>query len=209
MSNINTGTTNIPIPDSAYARWRRSKELCYMTAWQQSQPETYRNPTPNEAQLNKEAVLMLTLIAALDFAIYDLIEEMESVGKYRHANKRSINRAKDLILYAHDKFYRNMSGLDSNGLKQYNIASEKVYNAIQECVAIQAPERAYNIVVALCRLQGAQRLKLGQRYAYPPSIECDKIPQMLESLGIHDYNLDNIIERRVRPIIMNAEYVNR
>ena len=62
-----------------------------MTAWQQSQPEAYRNPTPNEAQLNKQAVLMLTLIAALDFAIYDLIEEMETVGKYRHANKRSIN----------------------------------------------------------------------------------------------------------------------
>lgn len=25
--------------------------------------------------------------------------------------------------------------------------------------------------------------------------------------GAHDYNLDNIIEMRVRPIIMNAEYV--
>jgi hypothetical protein len=35
----------------------------------------------------------------------------------------------------------------------------------------------------------------------------EKIPAMLEGLGIHDYNLDNIIEMRVRPIIMNAEYV--
>ncbi|MBO7315324.1 MAG: hypothetical protein J6U49_06620 [Alistipes sp.] len=39
MSNINTGTTNIPIPDNAYTRWRKSTELCYMTAWQQVQPE--------------------------------------------------------------------------------------------------------------------------------------------------------------------------
>jgi hypothetical protein len=30
---------------------------------------------------------------------------------------------------------------------------------------------------------------------------------MLEGLGIHDYALDNIIERRVRPIIMKAEYI--
>lgn len=207
MSNINTGTSNIPIPDSAYARWRRSKMLSYMTAWQQTQPKDYRNPTVDEAQLSKEAVLMLTLIAALDYFIYDLIEEMETVGKYRHLNKRNINKAKDLILHAHDKFYRNMSGLDSNCLKQYNIASERVYNAIQECVAIPAPERAYNIVVAICRLQGLQRLKLGEIYSYAPSVELDKIPQMLECLGIHDYNLDNIIERRVRPIIMNAEYV--
>lgn len=29
----------------------------------------------------------------------------------------------------------------------------------------------------------------------------------IECLGIHDYNLDNIIERRVRPIIIKAEYV--
>lgn len=37
--------------------------------------------------------------------------------------------------------------------------------------------------------------------------EVAKIPKMLEGLGIHDYNLDNIIEMRVRPIVMNAEYV--
>lgn len=207
MSNINAGTTNIPIPDSAYARWRRSRELSYMTAWQQTQPEAYRNPSVDEEQLNKEAVLMLTLIAALDYCIYDLIDEMENVGKYRHANKHNINKAKALILHAHDLFYRNMLGIDTKGVKQYNIASESVYSAIQECVSLKAPERAYNITVALIRLQSKQRAKLGQRYFYQPSAELDKIPQMLEGLGIHDYNLDNIIEMRARPIIMNAVYV--
>lgn len=207
MNNINTGTTNIPIPDSAYARWRKSAELSYMTAWQQIQPRTYHNPSPNEEQLNKEAILMLTLIAALDYVIYDLIDEMEEVGKYRHGNKRNINKAKDLILHAHDLFYRNMMSFDGKGVKQYNIASEMVYKAIDECVSLDAPERAYNILVACIRLQSKQRGKLGARYAYKPSIELDKIPVMLEGLGIHDYKLDNIIERRVRPIVMNAEYI--
>lgn len=207
MSNINTGTTNIPIPDSSYARWRKSAELSYMTAWQQIQPRNYRNPTPNEEALNKEAVLMLTLIAALDYCIYDLIEEMGGIGKYRYGCKNNINKAKDLILQAHDLFYRNMLGIDSKGVKQYNIASEQVYEAVQGCVYLRAPERAYNIIVALIRLQSKQREKLGTRYHYKPSAELDKIPQMLECLGIHDYNLDNIIEMRVRPIIMNAEYV--
>jgi hypothetical protein len=178
-----------------------------MTAWQQVQPRNYRNPTPNEEMLNKEAVLMLTLIAALDYCIYDLIEEMEEVGKYRHAMKRNINKAKDLILHAHDLFYRNMLGIDSKGVKQYNIASEQVYEAVQGCVYLRAPERAYNIIMALIRLQAKQREKLGTRYHYKPSAELDKIPAMLGGLGIHDYTLDNIIERRVRPIIMNAEYV--
>lgn len=207
MSNINTGTTNIPIPDNAYTKWRKSAELSYMTAWQQVQPRNYRNPTPNEEMLNKEAVLMLTLIAALDYCIYDLIEEMEEVGKYRHAMKRNINKAKDLILHAHDLFYRNMLGIDSKGVKQYNIASEQVYEAVQGCVYLRTPERAYNIIMALVRLQAKQREKLGSRYHYKPSAELDKIPAMFECLGIHDYNLDNIIECRVKPIIMNAEYV--
>ena len=207
MSNINTGTTNIPIPDSSYARWRRSTELSYMTAWQQIQPRNYRNPSANEEKLNKEAILMLTLIAALDYVIYDLIDEMEAIGKYRHGNKRNINKAKDLILHAHDLFYRNMMSFDGKGVKQYNIASEMVYKAINDCVSLQAPERAYNILVACIRLQSKQRLKLGQRYCYKPSVELDKIPAMLEGLGIHDYNLDNIIEMRVRPIVMNSEYV--
>lgn len=206
-NNINTGTTNIPIPDNAYTKWRKSTELSYMTAWQQVQPRNYRNPTPNEEMLNKEAVLMLTLIAALDYCIYDLIEEMEEVGKYRHGMKRNINKAKDLILHAHDLFYRNMLGIDNKGVKQYNIASEAVYNAVQECVYLRAPERAYNIIMALVRLQSKQREKLGTRYRYKPSAALEKIPAMLEGLGIHDYNLDNIIEIRVRPIVMNAEYV--
>ena len=206
-NNMNRGTSNIPIPDNAYTKWRKSAELSYMTAWQQVQPRNYRNPTPNEEMLNKEAVLMLTLIAALDYCIYDLIEEMEEVGKYRHAMKRNINKAKDLILHAHDLFYRNMLGIDSKGVKQYNIASEQVYEAVQGCVYLRTPERAYNIIMALVRLQAKQREKLGSRYHYKPSAELDKIPAMFECLGIHDYNLDNIIEMRVRPIIMNAEYV--
>lgn len=207
MCNFNNATTNIPIPDNAYTRWHKVKELDYMSHWMRVQPRNYRNPTPNEEMLNKEAVLMLTLIAALDYCIYDLIEEMEEVGKYRHGNKKNINKAKELILHAHDLFYRNMLGIDNKGVKQYNIASEAVYNAVQECVYLRAPERAYNIIMALIRLQSKQREKLGSRYHYKPSVALEKIPAMLEGLGIHDYNLDNIIEMRVRPIIMNAEYV--
>ena len=207
MSNFDNATTNLPIPDTAGVRAYKAQRLQYHTAWQQVQPRNYRNPTPNEEMLNKEAVLMLTLIAALDYCIYDLIEEMEEVGKYRHAMKRNINKAKDLILHAHDLFYRNMLGIDNKGVKQYNIASEAVYNAVQECVYLRAPERAYNIITALIRLQSKQREKLGSRYHYKPSVALEKIPAMLEGLNIHDYNLDNIIERRVRPIVMNAEYV--
>ena len=206
MSNINTGTTNIPIPSSAYGEWRKRAELRYMTAWQQIQPRNYHNPTPNEEALNKEAVIMVTLLAALDMFVYDLIDETSDAGLYRHANKRIINRARDIILHAHDKFYKRIYNDDFKGCKAYNDAMEAFYNSINECVSLEAPERAYNIVVAMCRLQAKQRAKLGNRYYYQPSSEVEKIPSMLAGLGIIDYNLDNIIDMRVRPIIFKREY---
>ena len=201
MSEMYTGVTNLPIPDSAYARWRKSAELSYMTAWQQIQPRKYHNPTPNEEALNKEAVLMLTLIAALDYCIYDLIDEMTEVGKYRQLAKRNINRANDIIRNAHDNFYRRLMRVDvEDGCKQYNNAMEVVYKVINDCVALEAPERAYNIIVAMCRLQSEQCDKLGERYYFAPAKDIAKIPSLLDCLGITDYHLDNIIYQRVKQI---------
>lgn len=204
--NINTGTTNIPIPSSAYGEWRKRAELRYMTAWQQVQPRKRLTPTPAEDALNKEAVIMVTLLAALDMFIYDLIDEMTECGKYRQGNKRTINRARDIILHAHDKFYRTIYNDSFGGCKAYNDAMEAFYRSIDKCVALTPPERAYNIVVAVCRLQAKQREKLGSRYYYAPSADVEKIPSMLSSLGIEDFCLDNIIERCVRPIVFKREY---
>lgn len=200
MSNINTGTSNIPIPDSAYARWRRSKMLSYMTAWQQTQPKDYRNPTMLEDEQNKEAVRMLTLIASLDYFIYDLIEEMESAGKYKHAIKRNINRCKELIERAHMVFYRRLFSYEFGGCAKYNDAMDTYYAAINDCVKLEAPERTYNIIVAIVRLQAECRKRIDMRYFYQPSQDLEKIPSLLECLGIHDYKLDRIIERQIRSI---------
>ena len=85
-----------------------------------------------------------------------------------------------------------------------------LYNAINECVALEAPERAYNIIVAICRLQGKQMriLEKDKFFCFPPSKELDKIPEFLSGLGIEDHHLDDMLERNVRPIIMERRYVN-
>ena len=175
--------------------------LHYHTAWQNCQPKPFHLPDSVEEKQNYEAVIWMTLLAALDYFIYDLIDEMEDAGKYRHANKRNINRARDIILKAHNTFYRRIFNYDFGGCKQYNDAMDVYYKAINDCIALEAPERAYNIVVAICRLQAKQRGKMIV-HSFAPSLEVDKVPQMLEGLGIHDYHLDNIIEQRVRNIKM-------
>ena len=201
MTNTNYATSNIPIPDSPVARAHKARMLHYHTAWQNCQPKPFHLPDSVEEKQNYEAVIWMTLLAALDYFIYDLIEEMEDAGKYRHANKRNINRARDIILKAHNTFYKRIFNYDFGGCKQYNDAMDVYYKAINNCIALEAPERAYNIVVAICRLQAKQRGKM-IAHSFAPSLEVDKVPQMLEGLGIHDYHLDNIIEQRVRSIKM-------
>ena len=206
MTNTNYATSNIPIPDSPVAQIYKSRMLQYHTARHMIQPQRFRLPTAEEDRQNKEAVILVTLLAALDYFIYDLIDEMTEAGLYRQANKRNINRAKDIIAEAHEKFYRAMTTYDDGkGLRQYNDAMDKFYQAINDCVALTPPERAYNIVVAMCRLQMAQNDKLTY-HSYVLSKEVAKIPKMLEGLGIHDYHLDRIIEQRIRPIVFNQEY---
>ena len=206
MTNTNYATSNIPIPDSPVAQIYKSRMLQYHTARHMVQPQRFRLPTAEEDRQNKEAVILVTLLAALDYFIYDLVDEMEGAGLYRQANKRNINRAKDIIIEAHTKFYKAMTTYDNgSGLRQYNDAMDKFYEAINECVALTPPERAYNIVVAMCRLQMAQNDKLTY-HSYVLSKEVAKIPKMLEGLGIHDYGLDRIIEQRIRPIVFNQEY---
>lgn len=202
---MNTGTTNIPIPNSAYARWRRVKELSYYTAKHQAEDKTFGLPTEEQERQNKEAVIMVTLLATLDYFIYDLIDEMVEAGKYRHNNKRMLTRSKDVILHAHDRFYKAISTYDNKGCKQYNEAMDLFYKSINDCIKLETPERAYNIVVAICRLQAEQDKKL-KYHTYLPSREVAKIPQWLECLDIKDYHLDRIIEQSIRPIIFNQEY---
>ena len=153
---------------------------------------------------------MITLLASLNLIIYDLIDEMEAIGKYRHANKRNINRAKDIMMRAHDTIFRRLRSLNEKGSRDYNDAMDAFYAAIEERIGLRGEnerhERAYNIIVAICRLQAEYRKKLDYRYYYEPSVEVEKIPAMLEGLGLTDYRLDNLIDRTIRPIIMEVKY---
>ena len=180
----------------------QQRELMKRMAWVNIQNEIHPPERPQDANDRKaltKAMYMLAYLGAIDMAIYDLIDEMEAIGKYRHANKRNINRARDIILNAHNTSYKRLYNYDFGGCKQYNDAMEVYYKAINDCVALEAPERAYNIVMAICRLQAKKRGKVTIR-TYAPSFEVDKIPQMLEGLGIKDYHLDNIIEQRINKI---------
>lgn len=201
MSNITTATTNLPIANNAMVRRYDQIKLMQRTAWLRSQP-TSVIPMPDE-QERKEiyaGCTMVTLLASLDLFIYDLIEALEAKNKYRFGIKKNVNKARDLILNAHTIFYKRIWSVYKD-CSDYNNRMEEYYTAIDECIGLRGEgeeiERAYSIVVAICRLQAKYR-KMMTSHTYQPSIEVEKIPAMLECIGAVDRQLDNIIENKIK-----------
>ena len=201
MSNITTATTNLPIAKNAMVRKYDQIKLMQRTAWLQSQP-TDVIPMPDEEEKKEiyAGCTMVTLLASLDLFIYDLIEALEAKNKYRFAVKKNVNKARDLILNAHTIFYKCIWSVYKD-CSDYNNRMDEYYSAIDECIGLRGEgeeiERAYSIVVALCRLQSKYR-KMMTSHTYQPSIEVEKIPSMLECIGAVDRQLDNIIENKIK-----------
>ncbi|MEE1069817.1 MAG: hypothetical protein U0K81_05010 [Paludibacteraceae bacterium] len=203
MTNINTATSNIPVPDSPIARAHKVIQLTRHTKWYNRQPLD-AVPMPNEQEKREiyAGCTMVTLLAALDYFIYDLIEALEDNGKYRFAIKKNVNKARDLILNAHNTFYKRIWSVYQD-CSDYNNKMDDYYKAINECIGLRGEgeeiERAYSIVVAMCRLQGKYR-RMMTAHTYHPSIEVEKLPAMLECIGAVDRELDNIIERKIKTL---------
>lgn len=203
MSNINTGLSNIPLADNPMVRRYKQRQLMRHTAWMNSQPLDVI-PMPDEQEQREifAGCTMVTLLAALDYFIYDLIEALEDNGKYRFAIKKNVNKARDLILNAHNTFYKRIWSVYQD-CTDYNNKMDDYYKAINECIGLHGEgeeiERAYSIVVAMCRLQGKYRSMM-TAHTYQPSIEVEKIPAMLKCIGAVDRKLDNIIERKIKQL---------
>ena len=201
MSNITTATTNLPIANNAMVRRYDQVKLMQRTAWLQSQP-TSVIPMPDEEEKREiyAGCTMVTLLASLYYFIFDLIEALEANGKYRFGIKKNVNKARDLIQHAYDVFYRRIWSVYRD-CSDYSSRSDTYYYGIDECIGLRGEgeeiERAYSIVVAMCRLQAKYR-RMMTAHTYQPSIEVEKIPAMLECIGAVDRQLDNIIENKIK-----------
>lgn len=61
-------------------------------------------------------------------------------------------------------------------------------------MTLETPERAYNIVCALCRQIEKLNSFLIGRYDFAPARVLYRIPRMLDGVKIRDYEIDRIIE---------------
>lgn len=169
-------------------------------------PKQPRKPTAAEYRRNQEAVVMVSLIAAAYQFVDELEKELRAAGMYKHGVKRTANRIEPILRKA-SRTAEEALRMANNGKAStgYYDCMEAFYGAITDCVKLPAPERIYNILVAMCRLVGKYNTKLNE-YHFQQSYEVAKIPAILHDIPIHDYEIDNIIDLAVRPIVFNVKY---
>lgn len=122
--------------------------LIKRTAWRNMQP---RAPRKEDEKYVPSAVRMLTCIACLNYAMCDLEEELSDAKLLRHAVKRAFGMAQNQVQQVHQQAYEMLNKASVRAARQYNDKLDDTWQAITAAVALEAPERAYNIVCALCR----------------------------------------------------------
>ena len=151
-------------------------------------------PSKEDERYVPVAVQMLLCIAVLDYVLLDLEEELTAAGLFRHEVKHRVRRAQELSLKVHGEAYRALHGVAPSAGHQYNGRLDDAYRKIQAGVLLEAPERSYNLAVALCRQIGRLNRELTGRYDFAPARALGSIPSLLSCCGVKDYRIDYIVE---------------
>lgn len=179
--------------------------LCKRTAWMNDRIETHpelRKPRPTDRGDLNTALYMLAYLGAIDMALYDLVQELDDAGLYRHALKAQVNRLMRTVASANGKACDILKAVNNgNRVRQYTDMYEYTYNKIQRHILLDAPERAYNIVRALTRLFAKAYEAVGRRTRHTYLRDAAEALKRLDIPQIADRNIDNIIERAVNIVL--------
>lgn len=147
-------------------------------------------------RLLPKAVQVILYSACLHSALYDLMQEMESIGEYRHAKKRYLNECINNIGYIHESLHKHIGAHSDHFGRWYNDQLEKAEQSISEHILLEAPHRAYNIVMALFRLVESANNACGVFKCPAVVVKLPIAKKMLErcNFPIEDKGIDRILE---------------
>lgn len=175
--------------------------------------ETHEHPR-DASKAEKEillpnAVRVVIYTACLHSALYNLCEEMDAIGQYRHQKKNYLNKCIDKIGYVHHALHKNIGASSPYFGDWYNKQLEVAEDRIAEYLFIEPPLRAYNIVKALFRLLKKSNDACG-RFGSPALIEL--MPEAIKLLErcefpIEDKHIDFILENCINAENLTKKFV--
>lgn len=169
--------------------------LMKRTAWLNSQDRPFRAPKPEDKVYVDKAVKMLSVLACLNSVMFDLEEELVEHNLFRQGLKKNVKDAQRVVMAVFDFAFLVMKDSNAQAARVYNAKYDMAYAKIQETVALNPPERAYNIAISLCRLLKKFNEEVRGRYDLKPVEQLYRIPERIFTEKIKYYDLDFIIEK--------------
>lgn len=175
----------------------REWSLMKQIDWRQTQERAMSDS--ERASINACAVKMMGYIAALDWFMIDLKEDLISEGLYRHGIKRMINQWTDKICNeVHTKAFKLLTSVNPNISSHYNIVGDGFRERISSAVYLEGLDKSYSIVINLCRLIEKYNNKIKSDYDFKPVKLVLKLPKQLAIIGKEASDLEFIIENAVK-----------
>lgn len=175
----------------------RTYSLMRRIDWRQGQ---YRVMSESETKrMNADAVKMMGYIAALDWFMFDLRDDLEACGMYRHGIKRTINIWTDKICSdVHDAAHKLLTRVNPEVGRHYTVVGEGYRDKIYSAVMLEGLDKSYSIVINLCRLIEKYNNKIKSDYDFKPVKLVLELPRQLSIIGKDAYDLEFIIENAVK-----------
>lgn len=179
----------------------RELQLMKRTAWMNIQLEEnhIRKPSSCEDKEITKAMYMLAYLGAIDMTLYDLIDDLEDAGLYKHSIKHSVNRVAKVVAKANGLADRILKAVnDGQRVRQYADMFEYAYNTVQKCILITPPHRSYSIIKALSRLFIEVYNKVGVKTNHHYLADVAKILPIIDIPQLNDHYIDCIIRKTVQ-----------
>ena len=175
----------------------REWSLMRQIDWRQTQDRAMSDS--ERIAINACAVKMMGYIAALDWFMMDLKDDLEAEGLYRHGIKRMINQWTEKICNeVHTKAFKLLTSVNPDISHHYNVVGDGFRERITSSVALEGLDKSFNIVYNLCNLIEKCNNKIKKDYDFKPVHLVFQLRKQLSILGIVPSDLEFIIENAVK-----------
>ena len=175
----------------------REWSLMRQIDWRQTQERAMSDS--ERVAINACAVKMMGYIAALDWFMLDLKEDLENAGLYRHGVKRMINHWESKICNeVHSKAFKLLTSVNPEISEHYNRVGDGFRERINSSVALEGLDKSFNVVYNLCNLIEKCNNKIKRDYDFKPVHLVFQLRKQLSILGIVPSDLEFLIENAVK-----------
>ena len=175
----------------------RTYSLMKRIDWRQGQDRVMSED--ESRRMNADSVRMLSYIAALDWFMFDLRDDLEACGMYRHGIKRTMNIWTDKICRdVHDAAHKLLTRVNPDIGRHYTVVGEGYRDRISSAVKLEGLDKSYSIVINLCRLIEKYNNKIKSDYDFKPVKLVLELPKQLAIIGKEASDLEFIIENAVK-----------